>query len=227
MSGSVKKMLFRHAVLVVAGGGSPHGQREEGVLDRMEAALVAAGGGNKVSISLAKKLLREKGEAGQVLASRLGRLSKVRNGKAHPDVSLEADIKAFIDEMGHEEMQQEVVTEKIGNEIGKSRPAPGGAGGPLLASKGISGEEEAEHHEEHDTELEGNEQSEGVGSGYSGIETKELKDICVKATASIDEKLRSGELDPAVLAAVVKFAANNLGKESEMEGKKPSGKGFG
>ena len=88
-------------------------------------------------------------------------------------------------------------------------------------------EEEAEHHEEHDTELEGNEQSEGVGSGYSGIETKELKDICVKATASIDEKLRSGELDPAVLAAVVEFAAKNLGKESEMAGKKPSGKGFG
>ena len=59
--------------------------------------------------------------------------------------------------------------------------------------------------------------------------TKEVKDICEKATASIDEKLRSGELDPAVLAAVVEFAAERLGKESVLEGKKkkPSGKGFG
>ena len=43
-----------------------------------------------------KKILREKGTDGHAIAPRLGRLAKVCNGRAHPDVSLAADIEAFL-----------------------------------------------------------------------------------------------------------------------------------
>ena len=65
------------------------------VLDRLEECLTAAGEGTKINISMAKKVLKEKGAAGHAIAARLGRLSKVRNGRAHPDVSLAADIETF------------------------------------------------------------------------------------------------------------------------------------
>ena len=73
------------------------------VLDRLEECLTAAGEGTKINISMAKKVLKEKGAAGHAIAARLGRLSKVRDGRALPDVSLAADIEAFC--RAHERMR--------------------------------------------------------------------------------------------------------------------------
>jgi len=46
-------------------------------------------------VSVAKAWLREQGEHGRILAGRLGRLSRRRNGAAHPDGALQRDIRAL------------------------------------------------------------------------------------------------------------------------------------
>ena len=64
----------------------------------MEEALAAvgrlAGRPGKLQVPEAKATLRTLGEDGRRLASRLGLLSKWRNGRAHPDVCLVRDIEA-------------------------------------------------------------------------------------------------------------------------------------
>ena len=47
------------------------------------------------SVKVAKVWLREQGEHGRLLAGRLGRLSRRRNGAAHPDGALQRDIRAL------------------------------------------------------------------------------------------------------------------------------------
>ena len=61
----------------------------------LETALVEVAklaGVDRCNISQAKTFLRDNGAA--QIASRLSRLSKVRNGNAHPDVSLLGDISS-------------------------------------------------------------------------------------------------------------------------------------
>ena len=87
LNGNDKKGLLRFAVGIHMTGGHHYQQRTGSdvgstTFDRMECALQAAGGGTKISISLAKRLLREKGAP--ELASRLSRMSRFRNSKAHP-----------------------------------------------------------------------------------------------------------------------------------------------
>lgn len=64
----------------------------------LEEALVAVAGAlgrtGKLTVQDAKAALRGTGEEGARVASRLGRLSKLRNGKCHPDVGLLHDIAA-------------------------------------------------------------------------------------------------------------------------------------
>ena len=64
--------------------------------EQYESALVAvgrlAGLRAKPSITVAKEALRRHGSHGAKLASRLSKLSKVRNGLGHPDVTLLPDI---------------------------------------------------------------------------------------------------------------------------------------
>ena len=54
--------------------------------------MAVQAGVNKLSISDGKAWLRPRGPSGVALASRLSKLSKVRNGVAHPDVGLVHDI---------------------------------------------------------------------------------------------------------------------------------------
>ena len=64
----------------------------------LEEALAAvgrlAGRQGKMQVPEAKATLRTLGDDGRRLASRLGLLSKWRNGRAHPDVCLVRDIEA-------------------------------------------------------------------------------------------------------------------------------------
>ena len=134
LSGSDKRMMYRYTVLVAVGGHTAvqRSESEYVVLDRMEDALVAAGGGHKIPVSDAKKILRERGAEGKLLASRLGRLSKTRNGKAHPDTSISAEIRTFLEQVpadiissgkngeqseqvSEESETQEQVAEQVGN----------------------------------------------------------------------------------------------------------------
>jgi len=62
--------------------------------DALEAVGVMAGVA-KPNVSEAKRLLRCRGDAGKVLASRLGRLSRRRNKAAHPDAGLAGAIRAL------------------------------------------------------------------------------------------------------------------------------------
>ena len=71
------------------------GQREECELEAILLAVARVlGKGASASVTEAKEWLRSMQQP--KLASRLGRLSKTRNGKAHPDVTLLSDITATI-----------------------------------------------------------------------------------------------------------------------------------
>ena len=99
----------------------------------LEEALHAVGGlepsfDGKMSITMAKKLLRERGTCGVRLAARLGKLSKARNTAAHPDVALISDIKAM---EPHSEPDEEAVQTCSGGDepVGflpllRARPSP-------------------------------------------------------------------------------------------------------
>ena len=50
--------------------------------------------GDRVNVTQAKKLLRDLGR--HSLASRLGKLSKMRNGSAHPDKTLLKEVQALL-----------------------------------------------------------------------------------------------------------------------------------
>ena len=69
---------------------------ESDVLGHLEEVLAAvsnaAGFQEKVGLGKAKEWLREQGDDGKRLASRVSRFSKARNVVAHPDVGLVADI---------------------------------------------------------------------------------------------------------------------------------------
>ena len=69
------------------------GQREECELEAILLAVARVlGKGASASVTEAKEWLRSMQQP--KLANRLGRLSKTRNGKAHPDVTLLSDITA-------------------------------------------------------------------------------------------------------------------------------------
>jgi len=57
-------------------------------LEEVLGVVARSTGDDKLSVSQAKGVLRRHGERGRALASRLGRLSKRRNGQAHPEVGL-------------------------------------------------------------------------------------------------------------------------------------------
>ena len=61
-------------------------------------AAMAAGVGSeqRMGVSVAKAELRSRGLAGQRLASRLGKLSKVRNSQAHLDAALVGHIEELL-----------------------------------------------------------------------------------------------------------------------------------
>ena len=64
------------------------------------------------SITEAKAVLRAKGGEGPGLASRLGRLSRLRNGRCHPDVGFRGDLGAFLGVPG-EAAQQTVLKDQV------------------------------------------------------------------------------------------------------------------
>ena len=81
------------------GGGVSAVLPVDGTLSWLEEGLCAVADGlrtpRRITVSQAKKALRERGR--HDLASRVGRLSKLRNGAAHPDVGLVAAIReAFV-----------------------------------------------------------------------------------------------------------------------------------
>ena len=68
------------------------------ILEHFEDLLSTVGkvtGVRKVDVTDAKAAPRNKGPLGCQLASRLSRMSKARNGTAHPDVALKRDILAL------------------------------------------------------------------------------------------------------------------------------------
>ena len=81
--------------------------RDSDTLSRFEAVLRAAGGGSAVSVTEAKRKLRQHGPAGQALAARVSRLSKARNSSAHPDATLEAEIVALMSTSDGSESEKE------------------------------------------------------------------------------------------------------------------------
>ena len=88
-----KRMLARHAVsrrMQAPEVQSPAPRPLEAMEEALVAVQHAAGFQSKPLIGAAKKYLRQAGQP--ALASRLGRLSKVRNGHAHPDVGLVSEI---------------------------------------------------------------------------------------------------------------------------------------
>ena len=103
-----RRLAFRLSLEVLHGGGTAQGRAaaeiveassgDEGTGSRshlihLEEALLAVGrhagraSGDKITIAEAKAQLRQHGPSGTKLASRLGRLSKLRNAEAHPDVA--------------------------------------------------------------------------------------------------------------------------------------------
>ena len=52
--------------------------------------------GKKTTITEAKQQLRQQGQEGYRLASRLSKLNKLRNGRCHPDIGLLGDIQELI-----------------------------------------------------------------------------------------------------------------------------------
>ena len=105
LSGTDKKGLYRHAIFIsMAGPVNADANSADGTVDRLEEALVAVGAGR--SLGAAKRALAQHGDAGHECARRLGKLSRLRNGAAHPDVGLVTDISAFFckkKETEHEE----------------------------------------------------------------------------------------------------------------------------
>lgn len=93
-----KRGLWRFAVGVAAGGPQAVARVScDDTITRLEEILVAAGSGKKTSITNAKERLRALGPEGAGLASRLSRLSKSRNSRAHPDTGLLEEVKRIID----------------------------------------------------------------------------------------------------------------------------------
>ena len=112
-----RRLSFRLSLEVLRGQGTDQGRAgveveeasslDEGTgtrshLVHLEEALLTVGrhvggpSGQKVTIAQAKAVLRPLGPEGMKLASRLGRLSKLRNAAAHPDVAFVADIKKLL-----------------------------------------------------------------------------------------------------------------------------------
>ena len=95
-----RRLSARVAVATVHGGGGGAVVPEPTVepIPLVALALSAVGkieGTKSMGMSEAKQALRARGVAGSALASRLGKLSKIRNGCAHPDVGLVDDILAL------------------------------------------------------------------------------------------------------------------------------------
>ena len=65
--------------------------------------LIGKSCAQRANVSEVKTLLRGKGADGTKLASRVGKLSKMRNTNAHPDVGLIEDIRALLANGAQEE----------------------------------------------------------------------------------------------------------------------------
>ena len=91
-----KRMLYRYAVMVALGSNDKAVYNSEVAVsvDRLAECLAAVGAGK--SVSAAKQKLRQHSDWGKELAKRMGKLSKVRNGAAHPDVGLASEILAAL-----------------------------------------------------------------------------------------------------------------------------------
>ena len=93
------RWLMRAAVGIALSGSGGVGWSDSEPFAHFEEALIAvqdsANLAAKPSVSEAKAWLRSCGTDGASIASRLGRVSKRRNGAAHPDVSLIRDIRQF------------------------------------------------------------------------------------------------------------------------------------
>ena len=117
-----RRLAARISAVSMSGG--PHrlaGESGDEVVT-LEEALIAAGGGVKLSISAAKAHLRLLPE-GHQLASRVSRLSKIRNGRAHPDVNLLRDIRqaiAGVVQTGTESTASVTERHFIGSDDGRS-----------------------------------------------------------------------------------------------------------
>ena len=97
-----RRLCARSAAALLMGPTAGPGDREAAevgtAIEHFEELLVEVGelaGTSKPSVSQAKEVLRSYGTEGMRLASRLGRFSRFRNGRAHPDVSLLRDIGAL------------------------------------------------------------------------------------------------------------------------------------
>ena len=92
-SASERRALVRHAVeCALRGVAAP--ERTVHPIACLEEVLAAVGQGvpKRLTVAEAKRRLREHGDAGLALASRLNRLAKGRNVHAHPDLKLISDV---------------------------------------------------------------------------------------------------------------------------------------
>ena len=125
------QLLRQHAVQAAMEGprgrvASPRGTHTADAMAQLEAILVVVGGGERVGISQAKTLLAQRGSEGSGLAKRVAKLSKVRNGQAHPDVTLlNAVTKCMRDIEGDLTSEPEEEAGMSGSSLG--RPWPAGA----------------------------------------------------------------------------------------------------
>jgi hypothetical protein len=102
-------------LLVQRGAAIARSFDHESEIDRLEEALhevaQAAGHVGKMTIQLAKTWLRDHGDSGTKLASRIAKLSKSRNVAAHPDVSLVRDIRCLSEQWAQAEQAPVVQVE--------------------------------------------------------------------------------------------------------------------
>ena len=165
--GEKRRLAGRASVALLVG--QPDHTKEEMAADascttfeRFEEVLVAVGeleGTPKPSVSQAKAALRGYGVQGRQMASRLGRFSKLRNGRAHPDVSLASDIGSLRSEFScgsgtegqcQSSASEPVLEETLVEELGTSNTAEPPKSTPsreAWADVVSSGEEAAEHPE--------------------------------------------------------------------------------
>ena len=117
---------------------SDEGEEANPLLYTYEELLSAVGtlaGVDKPGISQAKHILRQHGDHGHRLASRLGRVSKLRNGKAHPDVSLLREVAAL--GAGHLSASDEHEPENEADAVDEWQRLPGQPSDISMAVDGV------------------------------------------------------------------------------------------
>ena len=99
-----KRRLSARVTMAVGmpGGGAEGSAQSYDVLSAFEECVceVATKAGCARDVRATKQWLRQQGEKGVRLASRLGRLSKVRNAAAHPDATFLEDVRNLVSDGG-------------------------------------------------------------------------------------------------------------------------------